>query len=392
VTEYPLPTANANPSGIAGGSDGALWFSESGASQIGRITTAGVVTEYPLPEATRLYDITIGPDGNLWFTEFDANKIGRITTGGVVTEFLIPTAGSGPRGITAGPNGNLWLTEFRASKIGRVGVGNATLTVSTVNPASGPSAGGTAVTIAGSGFAFNATVMLGLKAASNVSVGGATQASASTPALDPGALDDVVVTNPDDGSFGILTKGWLSDFSDVLQSNPFHPFVETLVRNSITAGCGGGNYCPGANSTRAQMAVFLLVAADPPGYAPPACVTPAFADVPCSSGFASWINELAARGVTAGCGGGNYCPTNPVTRGQMAVFLLRTKEGNSYTPPACVTPAFADVPCSSGLAIWINELAARGITAGCGGGNYCPGNPVTRGQMAVFLTTTFGLP
>jgi len=75
----------------------------------------------------------------------------------------------------------------------------------------------------------------------------------------------------------------------------------------------------------------------------------------------------------------------------MAVFLLRTAEGNTYSPPSCVTPTFADVPCSLGLAKWINELARRGITAGCGGGDYCPGNPVTRGQMAVFLTTTFGL-
>jgi len=75
----------------------------------------------------------------------------------------------------------------------------------------------------------------------------------------------------------------------------------------------------------------------------------------------------------------------------MAVFLLRTREGPSYFPPACVTPAFEDVPCASGLAIWIDELAARGITAGCGGGNYCPGTPVTRGQMAVFLVTTFSL-
>ncbi len=96
--------------------------------------------------------------------------------------------------------------------------------------------------------------------------------------------------------------------------------------------------------------------------------------------------------MTAGCGGGNYCPTDPVTRAQMAVFLLRTHDGSAYTPPACVTPTFADVPCSSAFAPWIDELALRGITAGCGGGNYCPATPVTRGQMAVFLVVTFALP
>jgi hypothetical protein len=76
----------------------------------------------------------------------------------------------------------------------------------------------------------------------------------------------------------------------------------------------------------------------------------------------------------------------------MAVFLLRTKEGSAYLPPACVTPTFLDVPCSLSIARWVDELAARGITAGCGGGNFCPDVPVTRGQMAVFLSVTFALP
>jgi hypothetical protein len=75
----------------------------------------------------------------------------------------------------------------------------------------------------------------------------------------------------------------------------------------------------------------------------------------------------------------------------MAVFLLRTLEGASYVPPACTTPTFADVPCTSPFAPWVNELARRGIAGGCGGGNYCPGSPVTRGDMAIFLTVTFGL-
>jgi hypothetical protein len=75
----------------------------------------------------------------------------------------------------------------------------------------------------------------------------------------------------------------------------------------------------------------------------------------------------------------------------MAVFLLRTFEGSSYTPPACTTPPFSDVPCSSGFAIWIQELVQRAITAGCGGGNYCPLQDVSRGEMAVFLVAMFNL-
>ncbi len=129
------------------------------------------------------------------------------------------------------------------------------------------------------------------------------------------------------------------DFLDVPPAHVFRNFVNTLARNGVTGGCGGGNYCPDAPVTRAQMAVFLLVSREGAGYAPPACVTPRFADVPCSNPYAAWINELALRGKSpAGCGGGNYCPNTAVTRDQMAVFLLVTREGAGYTPPACADP------------------------------------------------------
>ena len=74
----------------------------------------------------------------------------------------------------------------------------------------------------------------------------------------------------------------------------------------------------------------------------------------------------------------------------MAVFLLKTEHGPTYVPPAC-NGDFADVPCPSPFADWIEQLAAEQITGGCGGGNYCPQNPNTRGQMAVFITKTFNL-
>jgi hypothetical protein len=205
-------------------------------------------------------------------------------------------------------------------------------------------------------------------------------------------LNDVVVTNPATGDHGTLVRGWLADFTDVAHANPLHPFVEKMIRDGVTAGCGNGAFCVSSSVTRAQMAVFLLRSKEGATYTPPACTTPAFSDVPCSSAFAPWIDELAARNVTTGCAPSAYCPGSLVTRAQMAVFLLRTHDGGAYTPPPCVTPAFADVPCSSSFAPWINELAARGITAGCGGGDYCPGLTLTRGQMAVFLVTTFGLP
>ncbi len=190
------------------------------------------------------------------------------------------------------------------------------------------------------------------------------------------------------------TLQWIApySFADVGPTYFAWPFVETIYARGITGGCGGDNYCPELTITRAEMAVFLLTAEHGPGYTPPPATGTVFNDVPAGSFAAAFIEQLAREGVTTGCGGGNYCPGSPTTRDQMATFLLLAKEGSSYTPPACATPTFSDVPCSSPFAVWIDELARRGITGGCGGGNYCPSGSVTRAQMAVFLATTFGLP
>ena len=142
-------------------------------------------------------------------------------------------------------------------------------------------------------------------------------------------------------------------------------------------------YCPNAFVRRDQMAVFLLKTEHGSTHVPPSCLG-VFPDVACPGLFADWIEELASEGITAGCGGGDYCPLSPVTREQMAVFLLKTEHGSAHTPPPC-TGVFADVPCPSPFAPWIEELAAEGVTGGCGSGDYCPASPVTRAQMSVFL-------
>jgi hypothetical protein len=185
--------------------------------------------------------------------------------------------------------------------------------------------------------------------------------------------------------------GQLSIFQDVPPTHTFWRWVQAMHNAGVTSGCAPGLYCPAFPVTRGQMAIFLLRSREGSAYAPAACTTAPFGDVPAGSPFCPWIRELVARGVTTGCGGGNFCPNGPVTRAEMAVFLLITLQGAGYTPPPCTTAPFGDVPAGSGFCPFIQELVSRGITAGCGGGNYCPGTQVSRGQMAVFLSTTFGL-
>ena len=142
------------------------------------------------------------------------------------------------------------------------------------------------------------------------------------------------------------------------------------------------------------MAVFLLKGIHSSAYNPPAVGgSTGFNDVPLTHWAAAWIKQLAAESITSGCGLNLYCPEDNVTRTQMAVFLLKSEHGASYTPPALGgSTGFTDVPLTHWAAAWIKQLAAEAITGGCGTNLYCPENPVTRAQMAVFLVRTFNLP
>jgi len=135
---------------------------------------------------------------------------------------------------------------------------------------------------------------------------------------------------------------------DVPPDNQFYKLIETLFHKGVTGGCAGGGYCPTNPVTRSQMAVFLLKARFGAAHVPPPCTGTVFTDVPCTGApFDPWIEELASLQITGGCGGGLYCPGNTVTRQQMAVFLLKAFEGSSYDPPDC-TGVFDDVPCTPG--------------------------------------------
>jgi hypothetical protein len=187
-----------------------------------------------------------------------------------------------------------------------------------------------------------------------------------------------------------------SDVSNDLVLDPFYPSIETILHNGVTGGCGDGTtFCPLQNTLRQEMAVFLLKGFLGAAYIPPACTPPGqFTDVPCPGTYTDFIEDLKTRNITAGCGDGStFCPTDNVLRQEMAVFLLKTLLGGDYTPPACTPPGvFGDVPCPGQYTDFIEDLKTRGITAGCNGGvDFCPTDPVTRQEMAAFLTLTFSL-
>lgn len=123
-------------------------------------------------------------------------------------------------------------------------------------------------------------------------------------------------------------------FTDVLPGDQFAPWIVELVREGISSGCGGGKFCPGASTTRQEMAVFLLKAIHGSGFVPPACTTPAiFADVACPSTYANWIEKAYRDGIMLGNFDASgkegcavvhgFCPGAPVLRAPMATLLVR---------------------------------------------------------------------
>jgi hypothetical protein len=189
--------------------------------------------------------------------------------------------------------------------------------------------------------------------------------------------------------------GPIQVFSDVPASDSLFKFIQGLYASEITAGCGSGQYCPTSNVTREQMAIFLIRGIHGPDYAPPPA-TGIFSDVPTGTFQAPYVERFYNEGITSGCGTSplRYCPTDPVTRAQMAVFLLRAKHGSSYTPPPATGTLFSDVPANAFAAAWIEQLYNEGISAGCATSplRFCPTDPVTRAQMAVFILRAFSLP
>jgi spore germination protein YaaH len=166
-------------------------------------------------------------------------------------------------------------------------------------------------------------------------------------------------------------------FTDV-RFNQFLHDIRWLTESGITTGCGGGFFCPAQPVTRAQMASFLSRALALP---PPAGD---HFDDDAGSPHEADINRVREAGISTGCGPRIFCPSQPVSRAQMASFLARAlglpDAGHDFFADDAGSPHEAD----------INRLAAAGIATGCGAGTFCPGSPVTRDQMAAFLHRALG--
>jgi hypothetical protein len=105
----------------------------------------------------------------------------------------------------------------------------------------------------------------------------------------------------------------------------------------------------------------------------------------------AWIEQLRDDGLAAGYLDGMYRPDSSATRAEVAVWLLNARHGSGYTPPGPSGGAFSDI-AGHWAEAWIEQLAEEGLAAGYPDGTFRPDTPVSRAEMAVFLVQTFGLP
>lgn len=181
-------------------------------------------------------------------------------------------------------------------------------------------------------------------------------------------------------------------FDDVPAGHWAGRFIDSVAGAGIPGPLATPNlFSPTTVVTRREMAYWLVHAKHGGDFVPPDCQTAPFTDVPVSDAACPYVALIKQEGIAAGCDVGLYCPDGPVTREEMAVFLLATKEGQGYAPPAC-RGLFADVPCDRWSAAWVEELYERDITAGCDIGLYCPTLPIPREEMSVFVAAMWNLP
>ena len=224
-----------------------------------------------------------------------------------------------------------------------------------------------------------------------------------------------------------LARTWAlhvgDSFIDVPRSQPFYKKIETLLHSEITSGCAAAAYCPSDTVPRSQMAIFVAKGIAGGGAAVPAGGTlggapyfcgpggvSLFSDVAPTDTFCRHVHYIAGQNVTLGCAASQYCPSGGVNREEMAAFVARSivAPGGGSSVPLAYGPDpvtgfsyscssanpnihFTDVPVSDTFCKSVHFLWARGVIAGCAATQYCPSLPVTRDQMAKFLSNAFGL-
>jgi streptogramin lyase len=299
--------------------------------------------------------ITVDNSGNVYVSDWDNNRIQKFGPNGT---FLAKwgTLGSGngqfdwPGGIAVDNSGNVYVSDWDNNRIQKFGPNGAFITKW------GTSGSGSGQFSNPAGIAVNSSRDVYVADAGN---------------------DRIQVFSP-------------YRFADTPLDYWATPYIEVIYQAGYTTGYGGNTeFKPEYEVTREQMAVFITRALNEvpdDGYCGS---TVPFSDVSPDRWSCKYVMRLVELGITVGIGQGLFGPEDSVTREQMAVFLTRALDEVPSDGYCGTEDPFTDVPYSWWSCKYVKRLMELEITAGIGEGLYGPGDPVTRAQMAVFLSRAF---
>jgi hypothetical protein len=173
-------------------------------------------------------------------------------------------------------------------------------------------------------------------------------------------------------------------FDDVPPSDPDFFLINDMAAAGITHGCGPTTFCVSDLVTRDQVAVFIIRALFGDSFS----YTPTayFTDVPAGDPFFPYVQKMKDLGITSGCEPTLYCRSNPVTRGELSVFLVRANQIRGVTsPPVPDTAYFTDVPASHPFYAFVQVIRELAVMPGCSVDSFCPDQDASRGAVASAL-------
>ena len=177
-------------------------------------------------------------------------------------------------------------------------------------------------------------------------------------------------------------------FKDLPAGQLGHAEADILFRAGVTNGCQSAPERMFCPRCDTTRRTFIVMLVRAAGIDAPPVASSSFTDVADDDWALPYIEAAASMGIIAGCGDGRFCPGDPVTRGQAAAFISRT---TGWSGPAPSAPSFDDVPTDHVFFRAIEQLRSNCVTNGCGGGNYCPSRAMSRAEVAVFLARAFNL-
>lgn len=207
-----------------------------------------------------------------------------------------------------------------------------------------------------------------------------------TPEQCADGLDNDCDGREDEDCAPVIPARCNDQFADVPSSHPAYEAIHALYVHEVTDGCSSSPllYCPDDDTLRHHFA-FLLVKAM--GESPSTAAMDAYFSDLTNSVTSPYVNRLYELGITNGCQVGLFCPDEPTTREQTAIFLIRALNESPST--AAPDAYFDDVAGTFGVD-YINRLFELNVTTGCAVRLYCPAEPLLRAQAALFLARAFG--